>query len=40
MDGLYINGISFVQLILLYIEHLHTPQLPQEDKGNIMKNAF
>jgi len=40
MDGLYINEISFVQLICLCIEHLHTPQLPQEDKENIMKNAL
>ena len=38
MDGLYINEIPFVQLISLCIEHLYTPQLPQEEKGNIMKS--
>jgi hypothetical protein len=40
LDGLYINEISFAQLISLGIERLYTPQLLQEDKGNIMKNTL
>ena len=40
MNGLYINLISFVQLISLCTEHLYTPQLPQEEKENIMRKAL